>query len=221
MTREEHLKWCNKCTSRTLNLQKGTICSLTNEIADFEGDCKDFNLDETVPNKPPMEIPEDGVSAAEGVAHLSEESLEILRSDQQLVPAILAGSGAAVVGAIVWAMVTVATGYQIGYMAIAVGAAVGLAVRVVGKGIDPIFGYVGGGLALFGCVLGNLFSIIGFVAGADEMGYFETLSALDFSLMVELLGLNFDVIDLLFYGIAAYEGYTFAFRKLTEEDVAA
>jgi len=221
MTREEHLKWCNRCTSRKLELQKGTICSLTNEIADFEGECQDFKLDETVPEKAPMELPEDDISAAEGEAHVSEEKLQALRSDQQLVPAIIAGLGAAVAGAVIWAMVAVSTGYQIGYMAIAIGAAVGFAIRAVGKGIDPIFGYLGGGLTLLGCALGNLFSIIGFVAGADEMGYFETLSALDFSLMVELLGLNFDVIDLLFYGIAAYEGYTFAFRKLTEEDVAA
>jgi len=43
---------------------------------------------------------------------------------------------------------------------------------------------------------------------------------LEISLIIELWGSNFSVIDLLFYGIAAYEGYQFAFRKLTEEDAA-
>jgi len=206
--------------NRTLNLQKGLICSLTDEIAKFEGDCKDFKVDETVPEEPASLIPEDGISAAEGVEHLPERKLQELRSDQQLMPAIIAGSGAALVGALAWAMVTVATGYQIGYMAIAVGAAVGFAVRVAGKGIDPIFGYLGSGLALLGCVLGNLFSIIGFITGSGEASYSETLSILDVSLIIELLRLNFSPIDLLFYGIAGYEGYKFAFRTLTEEDLA-
>lgn len=48
MTREEHLKFCNICTKRKFNTQKGIICSLTNEIADFNTTCPNFEKDETI-----------------------------------------------------------------------------------------------------------------------------------------------------------------------------
>ena len=87
---------------------------------------------------------------------IPRERYEQLRGEQNLLIALLAGIAAAVVGTIVWAAITVTTGYQIGYMAIAVGFIVGYAVRL-GNGIDKIFGVLGAALALGGCVLGNLF----------------------------------------------------------------
>ena len=69
--------------------------------------------------------------------------------------ALIAGVVVAIIGAIIWAAVTMATEYQIGYMALAVGAAVGLSIRFVGKGIDQVFGITGAILAILGCLLGN------------------------------------------------------------------
>ncbi len=57
---------------------------------------------------------------------------ERARSQQNLIGGILAGMVAASVGAILWAVITVATGFQIGFMAIAVGFLVGLASRTAG-----------------------------------------------------------------------------------------
>jgi len=45
MTREERLKSCSICTLRKLNLQKGLLCSLTDEFADFEVECESFVRD--------------------------------------------------------------------------------------------------------------------------------------------------------------------------------
>src|SRR6266403_1915994 len=85
---------------------------------------------------------------------------------QNLAIAIAAGAVAAVIGGIAWAVLTVTTEFQIGYMAVAIGFLVGFAVRL-GDGFDKIFAYVGAILALFGCLLGNALSMIGFYAKAE------------------------------------------------------
>jgi hypothetical protein len=137
-----------------------------------------------------------------------------LRFEQNLPLALLSGTITALVCALLWAAITVATGYQIGYMAIAVGLAVGYVIQFTGKGIDQIFGITGALLALSGCLIGNFLSNIGFIAHSSGLGYFEVFQALDFSLIVELMKETFNPMDLLFYGIAIYEGYKFSFRKL-------
>lgn len=104
-------------------------------------------------------------------------------------------------------------------MAIAVGALVGLSIRFVGKGVDKIFGISGGIIAVLSCVLGNFFSIIGFIANTEGLGYFETLNVFNYSQLIPIMIETFSGIDLLFYGIAAYEGYKFSFRTFTEKDL--
>jgi hypothetical protein len=72
-----------------------------------------------------------------------EVAFQKFEAEQNMVGGFLAGAVAALVGAGVWALVTVLTGYQIGFMAIGVGFLVGLAVQFAGKGINKIFGVMG------------------------------------------------------------------------------
>jgi len=145
--------------------------------------------------------------------------IEKLKLEQNLPMAILAGLVACLVGALLWAVITVATEYQIGYMAIAVGFIVGYAVRFMGKGLDPIFGVIGAAFALLGCLLGNFFSLVGFAANDMAMTYVETLGSIDYGIVPEVMMETFSPIDLLFYGFAIYEGYKFAIRPITEEEI--
>ena len=46
MTRNEHLKFCSICENRKLNFQQGLLCQLTNEKANFEGECAHFKKDD-------------------------------------------------------------------------------------------------------------------------------------------------------------------------------
>ena len=145
--------------------------------------------------------------------------MEKLKLEQNLPLGILGGVLASIVGAILWAAITVATEYQIGYMAIAVGFLVGYTIRFMGKGIDQVFGISGAILSVIGCLLGNFFSIVGFIANAEGLGYVETLSLIEISQIPEIMGDTFQIMDLLFYGIAIYEGYNFSFRQVTEEEI--
>jgi len=53
------------------------------------------------------------------------------------------------------------------------------------------------------------------------LSFMQTLSQIDWSLVPSLLVETGSPIDLLFYGIAIYEGYKFSFRKITEEELVA
>jgi hypothetical protein len=46
MIRAEQLKFCKICLNRTLSKERGLICKLTNEKADFETNCSSFSKDE-------------------------------------------------------------------------------------------------------------------------------------------------------------------------------
>ncbi|MGI9592106.1 MAG: hypothetical protein ACR2P8_12110 [Myxococcota bacterium] len=137
-----------------------------------------------------------------------------LESEQNLVAGAAAGFAASLVGAAAWAGMTVATGFQIGFMAIGIGFLVGYAVRTAGRGVTSTFGVVGATLALVGCALGNLLAVTAIVAGNDGVPFFEALGQLDVALARELMVAFFSPMDLLFYGFAVYEGYRLSFREL-------
>lgn len=148
----------------------------------------------------------------------AERALEVFREEQNLVMGSMAGLVAAVSGAAVWAGVTVMTEYQIGWIAVGLGFLVGVAVRAMGKGIDQVFGVIGATLALFGCVLGNVFTIAWYVSAQTGASLLGVLMELDIELTIELIIETFQVMDIVFYGLALYFGYKYSFRQLTPDD---
>ncbi len=150
----------------------------------------------------------------------TQELMAGLRAEQNLVMGIVGGSLAAVVGAILWATVTVATGFQIGWMAVGVGFMVGRTVGVLGRGVERPFGYAGAALSLCGCLIGNLLSVCVIVAQQQELALSFVLTHLNPAAIPELMAVTFHPMDLLFYGLAVYQGYRFAFRRVTAADAA-
>ena len=137
-------------------------------------------------------------------------------SEGNFIGAIVAGAATALLCAVVWGIISILTGYQIGWIAVGVGFAVGVAVRVVGNGDNPIFGIVAGTLSLLAVVLGNVICIAGVLAnlsGSDDMpekisvfsAFFRLL--MNPGLTMELLKLTFSPMDIIFYGIALYVGF--------------
>ncbi len=157
-----------------------------------------------------------------GVMAETAGSIPAADSRGNLGLAIAAGVVAALVGAVLWAVITVTTEYQIGFMAIGVGLLVGFAVRYFGKGTTQPFGIVGAVLSLAGCVVGNLFTIFGFISIQESMELTQVASAVlgEPGMTMALMRESFSPMDLLFYGIAVYEGYKIA-MKPTAPAVAA
>ncbi|NVK83195.1 MAG: hypothetical protein HWE21_02675 [Cytophagia bacterium] len=218
MTREEQLDFCRKCKNRKFDNEQGIICRLTDAKADFEDECPSFELDPYVKDKnhdPQLEAP-----SHEIIKNLSNQSLDIFKPYQDFSSAIFGGSLVAFIGALLWAVITVATEYQIGFMAIGIGLLVGHSVRYFGAGVDQKFGILGAILALVSCLLGNLFAQIGFVAQAEGISFLLALKLFDYSLVPEIYAQTFGVMDILFYGIAIGEGYKFAFRSISKDDLS-
>ena len=149
-----------------------------------------------------------------------EQFLYQIEGNQNLSMGIIGGLIAALIGACAWAAVTVLTNFQIGWMAVGVGFLVGYAVRVSGKGLSKIYGYVGAALSLIGCLAGNLFSIFAIISKQEAVPFFDLILRLNPMIIMDLMKATFSPIDLLFYGIAVYEGYRFSFRQITEEEYA-
>lgn len=147
------------------------------------------------------------------------EVMDKLRKEQRLGVALAAGLVVSLAGAAVWAGITYATGYQIGFMAIGIGFLVGYTVRATGKGISSVFGVMGAGLSLLGCLAGNLLAFTAVLAQAADVPFFTTLLSLDVDTTLELMETFFNPIDLLFYGLAVYEGYRLSFREVSDEEL--
>ena len=73
-------------------------------------------------------------------------------------------------------------------------------------------------MALFGCALGNFFTLVYFSSQAEQLGFMELLINIDIAAIPSVMTSTFDGMDILFYAIAIYEGFKLSFRQVTEED---
>ncbi|HKW44184.1 MAG TPA: hypothetical protein VJN22_00920 [Candidatus Eremiobacteraceae bacterium] len=147
--------------------------------------------------------------------------MERRKEEQSLPLALAAGVVAALVGAAIWAVITVTTQFQIGWMAVGVGFLVGYAVQYLGKGMGKEYQYVGALCALLGCLLGNYFVAVGFAAQSLHMDFFALLPRIPVEKIPSLMQDTFQPMDLLFYAIAVYEGYRFSLKRITREELSA
>lgn len=140
---------------------------------------------------------------------------EELKAQQNFPVAILGGILASIVCIFIWTMITVATKYQITYMAIGVGVAVGFTIQKFGKGLTPVYGILGAILALIACFCGNIISYTCLEAELYEgYSYLNAISDINFNRVLNLSVSTFQLMDLLFYGLAIYTGYIFSIKQI-------
>lgn len=152
--------------------------------------------------KSPLHQQYDGMSGGSGAYKQAREA--------SIPVAIIAGLAASIVGALIWAVASYVTGYKIGWVAVGIGFLVGIAVRFGGRGNEGIYQIAGAALALFGCVMGNAFMVIAILSKVADMGMFEAYSTIGISGVIDLMKTTASPMDLIFYGIAAYEGWRFS-----------
>jgi len=89
---------------------------------------------------------------------------------------------------------------------------VGVAIRYFGKGKTVIFGIAGAVLALIGCLLGNLLFYSGIIAREESVSFLNVFFLLLFNpaAAIEVFTLAFEFMDILFYALAAYAGFSAA-----------
>jgi len=86
--------------------------------------------------------------------------------------------------------------------------------------VDKIHGVIAAGLALLGCLAGNLLTGAILISQQEQVSLGDVLLILALSpaAVVEIMTAMFSPIDLLFYSLAAYEGYRFSFRRITQAE---
>lgn len=127
----------------------------------------------------------------------------------RFVVSLFAGLAAAIIAAIVWAGITAATSYQIGYMSIGVGFVVAFAVRLSGHSRDPKFGILSAALSLLGCMLGNYLTAI-VIAAQHDHGNMVSMAADNLDQFFRILSVTFRPMDLLFYAMGMYFGFKYS-----------
>jgi hypothetical protein len=134
-------------------------------------------------------------------------------SRTNIIGAIVAGALGAVISAAIWGAIVAFTGWQVGFLAIGVGIIVGAAVRFGGRGANFIFGVIAALFALGGTVLGNFFAVAEFVSQFRGLTFFEMFSPDEIPFVINGFTRNFEIIDLLFYGLAVYTAFNAASRE--------
>lgn len=110
-------------------------------------------------------------AAAEPGAETGAELVE----DQALASAALAGIVAVAVFSVLWTMLSTLFGRIFPWLTLAMGMLVGLVVRRAGRGLDWRFPALAAGLAVLGCLAGNVLVAAAFTAERESM---STLSVL-------------------------------------------
>ncbi|WP_432663659.1 hypothetical protein R9X47_24145 [Wukongibacter baidiensis] len=145
--------------------------------------------------------------------------IEELRLNQNVGLGVLGGFLGCLIGAIIWAAVTVITDFQIGWMAVGVGFIVGKSVGYCGKGIDSHFGIIGATFSLIGCLLGNLLATFIIISRVEGIALFELLNYINVQVIFEIFKFTFSPMDLVFYALAVYEGYKFSIKSVNINDL--
>lgn len=152
--------------------------------------------------------------SSDGSAPSVPETLAELREpvpvEENLMFGVMAGVAAMLVGTAIWVGITVATNYQIGYMAVGVGFLVGLAMRKIGRGQTKRFQVVGATLSLLGCALGNLFTGCELIALENEVSFWAVAGSLNVELVEAIMTAMFSPMDLLFYVLGAMAGWKYS-----------
>ena len=135
---------------------------------------------------------------------------------------LAAGLLAALVGAVAWAVLVEVSGYKIGFAAVGIGWLVGQAMAMT-AGRSRLLAPAGAVLALLGCLLGDAFADaneVSKVVGVDMLTVLRRM-ATDPALTAEIFKAGFSAMDLLFWAIAAFEGYRLTARAVARRNQQA
>ncbi len=166
---------------------------------------------------------EESLGSATNATETMSNAMEIDRKQQimsilqrqSIILGAFGGFAAAILGAIIWAETAIILDdHKYAYMAVLVGLLVGFSIRLLGKGVEKRFGWIGFSIVLLGCLLGNLFSVVAYVVEHFDISYWETIMIFDFSFLIHLLEDRFTYPDLFFYATALFVGYKISFREL-------
>ena len=215
MSSKTQIFYCQQCLNQSFNPKTGIVCGLTAEKPTFQEECPEFEPD---PNLQRSTFKHKKYSKS-NYYHLPEKIQAQLLKEQNFKKGLLASSIVGIIGAVIWSLVTLLTGFNFGLLAILIGAMVSLSMRYFGKGLDQKFGISAAIISGISIIFAYLFSLIAIIANTYSANVFEVLFGLG---PVELLQLTFSTTTVFSYvaiALALAQGYKFAFRVIPHKEI--
>lgn len=144
---------------------------------------------------------------------MSREETNRYIQDQNPLGAFIGGIIGVLLSTAVWATVVSVYKLEIDIMAISVGFIVGYMVKIIGRGVTPLYGTIGVIFTFLGCISGRIVSAIIVSNAVPLTSVFSKIIELDNGTAVYYLESTFKSSDLIFYLIALIAGYYCSFRK--------
>ncbi len=138
--------------------------------------------------------------------------MERVSSRGNLVLALIAGFAAAFIGALLWIAITLSTGWNASLVALGVGLMVGLAIRMSGRGSHFIYGVLGAGFTLLGCLAGQMGVALQLATNA-KLDLYAVLTRVDLVAMASAIVSHASPMMMVVCGIGAFEAYQLSIRK--------
>lgn len=150
-----------------------------------------------------------------------ENYLSDLDEQQNFFTGIVGGISWAIVGASMWTLVALFSGTIASYMAVPVGFLVGHGIRLTGRGLRSRFSVLGAVLTILGCLVGHGMAATLLQGHANRQEMFHQLGIMFINPLeiASRVSAHFHPIDLLFYGLALYQGTCFSLKRIREDDL--
>ena len=147
---------------------------------------------------------------------------EKLLSEQNFVPAVIAGAIATILAAGIYGVIALGSGgVAYSFMAAGIGVVIGLTMQFLGRGISTRFAIVASIYAVLGCILGNLFVVVLYAARANQVSPFDVLLNIPPSELLTWAFAGMGFADMIFWIAAIAAAAYFVKRRLSREEGAA
>ena len=148
---------------------------------------------------------------------LNYQLAEKLLAEQNIWGAAIFGAAAMVLAAVAYGLIG-AGGFTYSFVAVGIGVSVGLTMQYLGRGIDARFPVLASVYTVGGCLLGNMFTIVIYIARAEQASPFRILRVTPPNELLEWAGSGVQLISLFFWMFAVVAAVFFVKRPLTREE---
>ena len=143
---------------------------------------------------------------------------ESLIAEQNFPAGVVAAVVAMAAGALGWGAATVMIGAIPAWFAIALGALVGYGMQLFGRGLSTKYSAVAAVLAVIGCNAGTLAAYIVYQSKSSARNIGEVVSSLDLAALMDFYVRALEIMDVIFWFLAAVAAWYFGQRDLTQEE---
>jgi len=146
------------------------------------------------------------------------ELAENLISEQNFAAAVIVGAVATLLAAAIYGITTAIWNFSYGFAAAGIGIAVGISMQYLGRGIKMKFAVAASVYTIAGCVLGNLFRVVMYLARENAISPLDVFRSNAFSVLTGWSVSYVSFVDLVFWFVAVWFAVFLVKRPLSRSE---